>query len=204
MFVSLQQGHVYLSPERQKELELVILGGQTAHEAATQVFGPDVAWLDVWSKMAAHVHRLIALHLSELERQDPRSFWALYGRFDFREGDARRNVIDLLHAYCVATGQGELRPIPRTAMEGRHNQVVLGSAWGNLLGDGADFLCRTRSRSRLERWLGSPFDLSVRIQARGVTRVVGEVGDLWIEVGGAILRCHRVVELELGTATAPP
>lgn len=200
MLFRVQRQWLYLSSEDVRTLEAEIFGPDGQRSLALELFGPEHDWLSIWHRVAVAAHRRLTLALEARAAADHRAFWRTTADFSFTNGLAADNVLDLLHAYSLATRSTAVHPLPRSLAEDIHNRMSLGKPWAHLFGDTLRLDYRLWPRTVFERLVTRNFHSSCVIRSHEVTTIRGSLKHFALQIRGITIRFDDAVSFQISNA----
>ena len=197
MFCRINDTPIYLDHEKTDMLERIVLGGKTRHEFAKTMYGDDVVWLDVWQEVMARIHALIVDKLQHEADRAWGEFLHVYHKFDYWNDAASRNTIGVIHSYCLATSQADIRPAPLSIPSHIHNRMTTDTPFAHPIADQFVLCFNQVPQSWIWRKLRTRFDASVHVCCKDVSRIQGSLSSFEIRIRGALIEFGAGVCIDL-------
>jgi hypothetical protein len=197
MFCRIHDTPIYLDEEKTLGIEHTVLDGKTRHDFARDVYGQDVAWIDVWQEVISRIHALTVDHLSRIADASWGKFLLAYHEFDYRQGQAQINALGVVHSYCLATSQAAIHPNAFGISTAIHNRMTMDSSFAHPIADRFILCFNQYPQSWLSRKLRGRFDASVHINCKDVLHIYGNLSSFEMLVRGAAISFGGGVSIDL-------
>jgi hypothetical protein len=185
----------FVTPDQERVLRQMAIGDRSDEEIAVAMTGQPFDRMNDWTLVRAAVHQEITEWL-KTERSLDQSHVQPSESFDFNGQEASAHAADILHAYSVATGQIEVRPVPRNLSEDVHNRMCLTRPWARLLCDECVVAYSLRPRSWLDRHVRRSFEGAARFRSTDVVRCQGTLGRFTLSLRGASITFGLGVDID--------
>jgi len=197
MLVVIPRKAYYVSRDAERALHAIVFGGRSDESVATAITNRPYDRLNDWVVVRDQLCSSLCSLQAKLESGVSVGMRSLSESFHFAEEAARDNVIDLLHAYAILSGQIGVRPVARSMPESISNKMSLGYPWARLCGDEATVAFSLRPRSSWTRWTKAPFDSTTPIYKDAVLSCRGTLRDWTLELIGVRLSLGAEVRFTL-------
>lgn len=197
MFFLIQGKPFYLDREITEKLTYEVLKGKSCFDYGRELFGKDAHWIDIWDDVLSQLYKLLKIRLVEEASKSRDSFFAKYSNFKYEGEEACRNIIGILHSFCLATGQAHVLPIASSLSADIHNRIVKDVPFAHPIAEQFYFEFDAQQQSWISRLFKRKFSTSIHISCNKVRYCQGTLAHFYVLVGTALIECGHQITIDL-------
>jgi hypothetical protein len=184
----------FVSYEQSEVLRRAVFGDRSDEEIAESVSAQPFDQMKHWTLVLATTYKAIERRLGN-RGEIVSTNQTLQERFDFFGDEAKRNIMDALHAQSLVSRRFSFSPSARSMGEDIHNRMCFGEPWAYLFGDECVLTWRVSDQTFASRVLLRTDHCQLRFSASEVVRFRGTLKEMTVNLRSATLSLGRTIEV---------